>query len=361
MSKLSKAPLLTASLLIIVVFLLFLNIEKTKAIEIEEPNNIVFDKSTNTLDLNSLTLKQKIAQMIVTYEKESNKEILQKMFIGGIHLGAKPNKNDFIKTINNFQNDAIIPFFITVDMEGCLNPFSNFQEFPALKEIKTEEEAYQIGYEEGKLLKELGFNINFAPVVDLEDNIWKCRSFIGTPEEISNKANAYIIGLQENEILATSKHYPGKTLNTKDLHKNIAYASIDKNDLLPFEQTISNNVDAIMITHTIVKGNLDSESKPSVTSESLVNELRNQFTGLIITDDIRMLGLRDYYEDPEQMYIDLFKADNDIILNFNTDPKKIYHMILVIENAVINGEVSEERIDNSVIRILKAKGIEIKN
>jgi len=361
MSKLNKDFLLATFLVVIVATSFILNLEKIRAPDIKEPNNILFDKSTNTLYLNSLTLKQKIAQMVIAYgyEIENSKEVLQKMFIGGIYLGSKPTKNDFINAINNFQNNSIIPFFVSTDMEGCGNPFENFQKFPTLREIKTKEEAYQVGYEEGKLLKELGFNINFAPVVDLEDTIWNCRTFAGTPQEISEKANSYITGLQENGIIATSKHYPGKTLFIKDPHKYIVYASIDKNDLLPFEQTIKNNVSAIMISHIIVNGSVDSELKPSVVSKKLVSDLREQFNGLIITDEIRMLGLKKYYKDIDQMYIDLFKADNDLILNFDINLGNLYHMISVIENAVRAGEIGEDRIDDSVIRILKAKGINV--
>lgn len=360
MSKLTKDFLLTMLLILIVVTLVIADIEKNSPFEVDEPKNILFDKSTNTIHLNSMTLKQKIAQMIVAYEKRVNdKNILQKMLIGAIHLGAKPTRSDFINTINNFQNDSIIPFFVTVDMEGCGNPFENFQRFPTLREIDTKEEAHQVGYNEGKLLKELGFTINFAPVVDLEDTIWNCRNFIGTSREISEKAVSYIKGLQENTIIATAKHYPGKTLSIKDPHQYVVYATIDENDLLPFEQAIKNNVSAIMISHIIVNGSVDSESKPSVVSQKLTNNLRNKFTGLIIADEIRMSGLKNYYTSIEQMYIDLFKANNDLIINLNSDVRDIYYMISVIENAVKNGEISEDRIDNSVIRILGAKGINV--
>jgi len=281
----NKDIYLTILLTAVIFSLLFLNIKKAKHLDIEEPTNIIFDKSTNTLYLDSLTLKQKIAQMIVAYGKDEN--------------------------------------------------------------------------EEGKLLKELGFSINFAPVVELTDTIWNCRNFVGTPEEISKKANNYINGLQKNNIIATSKHYPGKTLSIKDPHESIIYATIEKGDLLPFEMTIENNVSAIMTSWIIVNGSVESQGKPSGASEKLVNGLRNKFTGLIITDEINMLGLKNYYDNVDRMYIDLFKADNDLILNFNKDPKVLFRMISVIEDAVKNGEISEERIDQSVIRILNAKGINV--
>ena len=139
----------------------------------------------------------------------------------------------------------------------------------------------------------------------------------------------------------------------------ITYANIEEDDLVPFRETIKNGVKGVMISHIIVDGAVDSEAKPSVVSEKLVNGLRHQFDGLIITDEIRMLGLRDYYSSIDNMYIDLFKSNNDLILNFDTNPENIYNMIIVVENAVNRGEIDEKRIDRSVVRILKAKGINV--
>lgn len=359
MLKLNKDLVPTIFLATIFTTLLFLNMQKSTATLYEEPKNIIFDKSTNTIHLSSLTLQQKIAQMVIAYAKEENKEFLQKMLIGGIYFGSMPTKEHYLNKTRTFQKDATIPFFIAVDMEGCINPFETFKKFPSLREIKTKEEAYQLGQEQGKFLKELGFNLNFAPVVDLEDTIWNCRNFAGTPEEISEKANSYINGLQENGIIATSKHYPGKTLSIRDPHKLIVYATIDEKDILPFEATIENNVSAIMISHQITDGYVDSKGKPSDASENTVNNLRQKFSGLIITDDIGMQGLKNYYKSIEDMYIDLFKADNDLIINFDYVPSNLEYMVSVIENAVKSGEIKEERIDNSVIRILNAKGINV--
>jgi len=359
MLKLNRDYLITTILVIFILILSSFEFVEEKKFLIEIPNNVFFDRNKDILYFNSLTLKQKIAQMIITFGSEENKEILQNMLVGGIYLGAKPSKEDYIKTINFFQEDSIIPFLVTVDMEGCLNPFENFQKFPSLREIDNVDEAYEAGYEEGELLRELGFNINFAPVVDLEDSIWNCRNFGGTAVEVADKANAYIKGLQLHGIIATSKHYPGKTLVVKDPHRYLTYASIDDEDLLPFRETIKNNVSAIMISHIIVNGSVNSELKPAVVSSRLVGNLRGEFNGLILTDEIRMLGLRQYYADIDEMYVDLFKSNNDLILNFDTNLKNLYYMIKVIEDAVERREISEERIDKSVVKILKAKGINV--
>ncbi len=347
-----------AVLIATILVLIFLNHAKARELDVEEPTNIVYDNDTNTIKLDSLTLRQKIAQMTITYGVRENSETYRKMFIGGVHLGTKESKEEFISIIDQYQNNTIVPFFMTIDLEGCLNPFENFQTFPTFKEIETKEEAYSVAKEQGILLREIGFNVNFAPVVDLEDNIWHCRTFPGKPEEISEKARYFITGLSESDIIATAKHFPGKTLMKNDPHVMMAYATIEDKDLLTFEETM-NETPAIMISHVIVEGAISSNNKPSAASEELVAKLRSNYSGLIITDEIGMLGMKTYYHSFEQMFIDVFTADNDIILYFKDDPKKIDRMITTIEKAVKRGDIKEERIDRSVRRILEAKGINV--
>jgi len=356
--------IITVGLLFVITILVFLNLSDNPAFYIEINDNVLFYEDTNTIELDSLTLRQKIAQMVIVYGKEDNKEEFQKMMAGGVYLETKPNKKEFIRSINRFQSESVVPFFITVDLEGCHNPFENFQEFPTFKEIKTVEEAYNVGLEEGQFLQELGFNMNFAPVVDLEDTIWGCRSFEGTPEEVAAKANSYINGMSTYGIITVAKHYPGKTLIMGDSHVGEVEAEISEDDLLPFRSTIDNGVPAIMVSHLVAGGSVDSEFKPSVVSSNLVSGLRDEFTGLIITDEIGMEGLRSFYStssgtDYGQMFLDLFKADNDIVITFDRNPVNVYEMVKHIEKAVERGEISEERIDTSVIKILEAKGITV--
>ncbi|MFH1409187.1 MAG: glycoside hydrolase family 3 N-terminal domain-containing protein, partial [Nanoarchaeota archaeon] len=112
------------------------------------------------------------------------------------------------------------------------------------------------------------------------------------------------------------------------------------------------------VTHVIVDGVISSEGKPADASSEIIGSIREHHDGLIVTDEIGMLGLRNFYDDADQMYLDLFNAGNDVIIFFGT-PKQIYHMISVIEDAVKKGDISEERIDRSFRRIMTAKGITV--
>lgn len=334
-----------------------LNVAKAKGVFIpKQPRPLVVE---GVVDLDDLTLQQKIAQMTVNLGVKYYSEALKKMQLGGIYISAMGSKEGSQALIDYFQEGMEIPFMVTVDLEGCFNPFANFKEFKAASKIDSVGAAFEKGKTEGKFLSEVGVTVDFAPVVDLDDEIWNCRSFPGDEEEVSELANAYILGLQDEGILATAKHYPGKTLVIKDPHKYLAAAEIGEEDLYPYRQLIEkDSVKAIMVSHLITYGEVNSEGKPSVVSKRIIEGLREQgFEGLVITDEINMLGLRNFYDSDEEMFVEVFKAKPDIVLNFNNDPNMVYHMIEVVEQAVLEGELSEEKIDEAVRKILEFKGL----
>ncbi|PIN73407.1 hypothetical protein COV20_04225 [Candidatus Woesearchaeota archaeon CG10_big_fil_rev_8_21_14_0_10_45_16] len=345
-------------LAVLVLVLGSLNIAKAKGLLIPEQPALAIEN--NVIHLADLTLEQKIAQMVIVHGGLYNKEAFKSMQIGGIHLFALQDGELYKDTINQFQTDMQIPFFVSSDLEGCLNPFSNFFSSPAARSISTIEQAFEKGKTDGAFLKELGFSLNFAPVVDLDDQIWRCRSFPGNAEHITELARSYSEGLQGEGILATAKHYPGKTLVVNDPHKVLVSAEISSQDLLPYEQLIpGEDVGSIMVSHIIVSGAVDSSGVPSVVSLPVVGNLKEQYGGLIISDDTMMLGLRNFYDSVDELYVAVFRAGNDLIINFDEDPLEIYRMIQVVSAAVERGEISEEQIDASVRKILTAKGFKV--
>mgnify|MGYP001608319548 CR=1 FL=1 len=321
------------------------------------PGQPFFSTKGGVIVLDSLTLEQKIAQMVIVTGIRYNYYSWRSMQVGGIYLFALQTENVFNNTIVDFQYDMPIHFFVTTDLEGCVNPFANLKEFPAASEINTLGEAFEAGFREGEYLRKFGFNLNFAPVVDLQDSIWKCRAFPGDEKQIAELAQAYTLGLQNQGIIATAKHYPGKTLVVKDPHKYIVLADISKEDVYPYKYLIERgDVKAVMVSHLITSGTVDSEGVPAVVSKNVIDEIKQKYSGLVISDEIHMLGLQNFYSTLDEMYIAVFKAGNDIVLNFDTDPNEIYRMIKVVAEAVEMGEIDKEQIDNSVRKILEAKG-----
>ena len=345
-------------LLITVIILGLLNIAQVKGLFILAQPEVRITQGAISLD--SLTLEQKIAQMLIVQGNINNLQAWKDLQVGGVHLFARESQEVFKDQISQFQEGLRVPFFVTVDLEGCVNPFLNFRNFTPAAEIDNTNRAYLKGVEEGKFLKEVGVNLNFAPVVDLEDEIWKCRSFPGNERQISELAQAYVNGLQGYGILATMKHYPGKTLVVRDPHKFIVNARIDERDLAPYNFAIKQGaVKAVMVSHIITEGVIDSEQVPSVVSRKVLGELKQQYGGLIISDEIHMLGLKNFYRSLEEMYVAVFKAGNDLILNFDSDPNEIHRMIKIVKTAAQSGEISITDIDASVTKILTAKGFKV--
>lgn len=345
-------------LLLLVFFMGSLNLAKAKGYFI--PSQPVLEFTGKTITLDSLTIDQKIAQMIIVAGSKEQYWPWRNLQMGGIHLFALQNEHVFNNTIVDFQYGMPIPFFVTADLEGCVSPFETIQQFPAASAINSIGSAFEKGVEEGRFLHRLGFNLNFAPVVDLDDSFWKCRTFPGDEIQIAELAQAYLLGLQEEGVLGTVKHYPGKTLIVKDPHKFIVAAEISKKDLYPYEFLLEKgDVKAIMVSHIITSGEIVSDGVPSVVSPNVIAHLRQNFDGLIISDEIHMLGLKNFYHSLDEMYLAVFKAGNDVILNFDRDPNEIYRMIQIVKEAVQQGDIPEEQIDASVTRILQAKGFTV--
>ena len=343
-------------LLVVVFVLATLNLAQARGWLIpEQPELLIVD---GMVDISTMNLEQKIAQMVIVHGGLWNIEPWKNMQLGGIHFFALQRAELYSQTITEFQKGMQIPFFVTIDFEGCWNPFSNFKQSRWVSEIETVGDAFEKGAADGKFLHDLGFTVNFAPVVDLEDEIWGCRSFPGDEQQVAELAEAYALGLQSKGLIATAKHYPGKTLVINDPHKHLVAASIDAADVFPYAE-LADSVKGAMVSHLIVSGVVDSDGKPSVVSSSAIDSLKMDFSGLIISDEINMLGLRNFYKDIDEMYIDVFRAGNDMVVNFNEDPNEIKHMIDVVVEAVERGEVSEEKIDNSVSKILELKGFKV--
>jgi beta-N-acetylhexosaminidase len=361
MVKLSKRNARTTSELVFIILVVLvltlgtLNFVKAKGWLIPEQPPITITDGAIVLD--ELTLEQKIAQMVIVHGGTHNLDAWQNMQLGGIHLFAMEKEELFKEIINDFQEDMEIPFFVTADLEGCLNPFSNFYNSTPVTEIDTLGKAFQKGSDDGKFLNQMGFTINFAPVIDLDDQIWKCRSFPGDEKQIAELAEAYTLGLQSQGIIANGKHFPGNTLVAKDPHKHILVTSVNEKDIYPYTYlSEKDEIKSFMVSHQIVTGAINSEGYPSVVSRKAISSLKKDFSGLIISDDTMMGGLRMFYDDVDDLYIDVFKSGNDLILNFDEDPNEIYRMIQVVKVAVEEGIIPQEQIDDSVRKILNAKG-----
>jgi len=320
------------------------------------------NKMKDTIYLSQLTLKEKIGQLVMVKPSGLNSKYMDELNVGGIFLNDLKNSEQYSETIEFYKAHSKIRLFVATDMEGYWNPFK-FYESKNFGEVLDDPEAYDLGVEHGKILSELGFNMDFSPVVETRNKVWPGRSFTGSEKEIKEKISAYIQGLHKNGIMATAKHYPGGSL-IKNPHLIKFRTEIFPEDIMYFNHAISEKVDAIMVGHPIVYGEVDSKGKQASRSREVLEPLREKYKGLIITDAVTMLGLRlSYLFDFKKIYSDLIRAGNDILLDThkNSGYNAIERRINDVEKQVKKGKLSESLIDERVKRILEKKGYLVLN
>ena len=333
--------------------------------------------------LSKMTLKEKIGQMFIvctdsldfdaeTKVSDKMKKKLQEYTPGGIIFFSYnlKNRGQVETMITDMQNTQEIPLFIAVDEEGGsvarIANSKNMQttKFPSMSEIGKSGDsrnAYSVGETIGKEIRELGFNLDFAPVADINTNAENTeignRSFGSDAKTVSAMVAQEVKGLQAQGVSATLKHFPGQGACGEDTHKG--YVDLNKTidqlrdvEFLPFEEGISANVDMIMMSHVAVSQVTGKETPASLTKLMVNDILREElkFDNVIITDAMNMKVITKFY-DADQAAVMAIEAGNDMILmpdNF----EQAYEIVL---ETVKDGTLSESQIDASVSRILAVK------
>ncbi len=358
--------------------------DESKNEEKEKTYDELLDEKSDKV-LSSMSLKEKILSLFilecdnlhdngetVTLYDESVKNKLNEYPVGGIILFADNivDRQQVINLNNEIQKNSRIPMFIGVDEEGgkvsriASNKKMGITKFESMKSIGDSgdmNKAYEVGETIGREIYELGFNLDFAPDSDVltnPDNVEiGTRSFGSDPNLVADMAVNTVKGLQENNVCAVMKHFPGHGASSANSHNQYTYTpqgleNMRKVEFLPFKKGIDFGVDFILVSH-IAAPNVTGDKTPSTLSRKIVNDiLRNElnYDGVVITDALNMKAVSSYYTE-EKMYIKALEAGCDMLL-MPQNIDKAYESIL---NAYNDGTISEERIDKSVKRILKAK------
>jgi len=326
--------------------------------------------------MRKLTLEEKVAQMIMPdargiFLARDNKEFQRLVHyvkdkkVGGL-IFFRGDVYETADMINYFQKIAEIPLLISADFEwGTAMRLDNTTHFPPAMGIAATgklEYAYEVGKITAIEGRAMGIHQNYAPTVDVNNNyknpIINIRSFGETPEIVSKFSVEFIRGLQENGMIATAKHFPGHGDTDIDSHLDLPVINhpksrLDSIELVPFKESIKAGVKSVMIAHIsfpqidTVKG-LPSTLSYNIVTGILKNELG--FKGLIVTDAMTMRGVTKLYSNALASVLAV-KAGNDIILI----PPDVDEAIDAIVKAVKRGEISEERINESVRKILEFK------
>jgi beta-N-acetylhexosaminidase len=359
--------------ILILSFLLFLNAsyaqqqEPLSTVDIENQN-----KWVDSI-MNHLNIDQKIGQlfMIQAYSNKDKKhtayvkKMIKKYHIGGlIFMQGTPKKQ--VSLTNMYQAKTKVPLLIGFDGEWGLDMrLKNSFRYPwnmTLGAVQNNKLIEKFGEQLGKHCKRVGIHINFAPVVDINTNpknpIIGNRSFGENKYNVTEKAIAFIKGMQGVGVLANAKHFPGHGDTSTDSHKTLPFLDfslerLDSIELFPYKKLFKTDLASVMIAHLNVPVLDPKKGVPTSISYKVVTELLKEemnFKGLVFTDALNMKGAANYAK-PGDIGLAAFLAGNDMLLipeDVKTDVKKI-------KKALKNNIFTEERLNESVIKILKAK------
>lgn len=321
----------------------------------------------------SLSANERIGQlfMVAAYPQRGNSdinrvtELIRKYHVGGIiFFQATPEQIAELTTY--YQSISQVPLLFAMDGEwGLSMRFENTLQYPRqmmLGAIHDDDVIYQMGRDIGRQMKMLGLHINFAPVVDVNNNpdnpVINSRSFGEIRENVARKGLLYMKGMQDEGILAVAKHFPGHGDTDSDSHYELpvikySYERLDSIELFPFKALIEGGVGGVMTAHLNVLGIDTSRNLPSSLSAIITETLLKQklnFKGLVFTDAMTMKGVAGLY-DQEIANAMAVAAGNDIVLM----PGEVEKTLMRVEQLIEQGDIDIDRINNSCRKILQAK------
>ena len=327
--------------------------------------------------LDEMTLEEKVGQMIISgIEGDSFsseiENLITKQKVGGIIFLKKnlTNPHRSIALINAIKEQIKLEkyhLFLSVDQEGGrVTRLPGLLDQPTNLEIGRKNDevlTFGIGALLAMQVKAFGMNMDYAPVIDVNSNpnnpVIGDRAFGDDVQIVSNLGVETMQGIQSENVVSVIKHFPGHGDTDVDSHMElpVIYKTLEdlkSLELIPFQEAIANGADVVMVAH-ILMPNIDNRFPSSMSEDIITGILRNQlgFEGVIVTDDMTMDAIEDNYEMGEAA-VQAIKAGNDIVLIAH-EYNNIQRAIEAIVQAVKDGEITVERINESVDRIIKLK------
>ena len=362
---------ITLCILLIITTLLTLSLSRCS-----NKNNQTIDVIQQKLD--NMTLDEKIGQMITIgidgYSVDDTaKQLITDKKVGGVILFKNniSDSNQLLQLINDIKginSTNKIPIFISVDQEGGrVNRLpSEIKSLPSNEIIGNKNDnklAYDIGKNIGYALGSFGFNMDFAPVLDVNSNpnntVIGDRSFSNDKDKVASLGASEINGFKDSNIISVAKHFPGHGDTATDSHYalpiiNKTLDELKSVEFVPFKKAIEEKVPAIMVSH-ILMPQIDANNPASMSKTIITDILRKdlKFDGLIVTDDMTMGAVTNEL-DITTACINSINAGADLLLVCHGYDNEI-NVINAIKDAVNNGIISIDTINSSVYKILSLK------
>lgn len=332
--------------------------------------------------IQNMSLDQKLGQMMIvqfvgpSYSLDLSTMISQYnvgavlIFAANSNIQSKPQLKGLIQQMQSASiSSSGIPMTVAIDQEGgtvdrLINLDGPRPSATSIGETGNPINAYNEGVRDASDLSSYGINLNLAPVVDV-NNVYNpqmyLRTFGNNPTTVTQMAEAYLKGLQKSgKVLGTLKHFPGLGDVAADPHVTVPHLNRSVSDLMkidwaPYRAMIQQgNVYSVMVTHEIVEA-VDNSIPSSLSYKLVTGILRNQlgFQGVVITDSLTMEGILAYYTEAQAAVLAV-EAGDDVLMGAST-PSDVAAMITGLKQAVNAGQISQQRIDDSVRRILMMK------
>ena len=338
--------------------------------------------------LSSMSLEEKVAQLFlitpealtgagtVTQAGEATKAALEQYPVGGLiyfqgNIVSEQQVTDMIAKQQQFSQERIgLPLLISVDEEGgqvtrvasCANvDVPKFEDTAQIGASGDSSRAHASGQAIGSYLSRMGFNLDFAPVADTltnpDNTVVKRRSYGSDPQTVAEMAAQNLKGLESQGVYGCIKHFPGHGATLGDTHNGYAYTDkswedLKASDLIPFQRCVAEGVSFVMVGHISLPQAIGDDVPASCSQTAIQGYLRGElgYQGIVLTDALNMGAIVDQYSSA-QAAIKAFQAGSDMLL-MPADFRSAYQGVL---DAVNQGSISQERLNESVTRILKIK------
>jgi beta-N-acetylhexosaminidase len=321
----------------------------------------------------SLSEEQRIAQLflVAAYANKDEahysaiEELIQRYNIGGV-LFFQGTPSNQVALTNRYQQAAKTPLLIAMDAEWGLgmrlDHTISYPKQMTLGALQDDTLIYAMGTEIARQLKRIGVHINFAPVMDVNNNpnnpVIGRRSFGECKEQVASKGIAYIKGLQDHGILAVAKHFPGHGDTNKDSHDELPTIAHDRNrldtlELFPFKKAIAAGIQGMMIAHLHVPAYDATPQRATTLTKKVVTDLLKKqlwFQGLVFTDALNMQGVSTHHQ-PGEVDLLALQAGNDVLVFPEDVPKAISLIAQAIKGKKLDGEAVNEKVK----RLLRLK------
>jgi beta-N-acetylhexosaminidase len=324
---------------------------------------------------NSMSEDERIGQLInirAHSDKDGSHEAEVENLIKEYHVGGmtffQGTVSKQVELTERYQKLARkVPLMVSIDGEWGLgmrlkNTTISYPRQLTLGAIQDNKLIYKMGKEIGRQCQRVGIHVNFAPVVDVNNNannpVINDRSFGEDRHNVAAKSYMYMKGMQDGGVLACAKHFPGHGDTDVDSHNDLPVIyhnseRLDSVELFPFKVLAQHNVGSMMIAHLSIPSLDNTYNQPSSLSRKIVTDLLQEelgFEGLVFTDGLEMGGVNKFYEEG-QLEVKALQAGNDILLL----PPKVSTAVSAIKTALNDGTLNRDEFDAKVKKVLRAK------